>query len=478
MNNDTQWKVPEKINKKEIKRFPIESFPTEIQEYIVELSEELQVPEEMVSTGMLSVLALCNQGKYLVECKKGWREPLNLYCVNIANPSERKSPTLRRLTMPIYDYETIENENRKLKVLNSRDKRELLEQQKEKAKKTSRIEEIEEINRQLVDFKEEKFLKLIVDDITPEALVSALADNNGKLAMFSAEGGIFATINGRYNNNVPNLDAILKSYSSDPIRVDRKGKETEIINNPTLTILLFVQPTVIESIFSNTEFRQRGLCARFLYCCGESKVGIRKIETEPVREIVEDKYKEIIYKLLKGDEEEIKIITLTEEAYKTSVDFAKQLERRLKEDLEDIEDWAGKLHGNIIRIAANLHIARNYEFDFLEITNEEMLNAINIGEYFLEQAIMIYKENGVNLIEIKAKYLLKKLKEKGQLESIKRYKLYEISRGKYFKNVKDIEEPLKYLVDKGYFKEQKRENENKIGRPEDIIYEINPCIYN
>ena len=39
--------------------------------YIEELAEELQVPVEMIGTGVLTVLALCNQGKYSVECKKG-----------------------------------------------------------------------------------------------------------------------------------------------------------------------------------------------------------------------------------------------------------------------------------------------------------------------------------------------------------------------------------------------------------------------
>lgn len=481
MDDCKQWRVPEKIEEKETMSFPIECFPIELKRYIEELAEELQVPVEMIGTGVLTVLALCNQGKYSVECKKGWNESLNLYSVNIAKPSEKKSPTLKRLIAPIFEYESEENKKREYLVKSNMLKKENLEFRREKAKKLKDADkEIENITRELLEFKEERFLQLIVDDITPEALVSVLKNNKEKIGLFSAEGGILATLMGRYSNNVPNIDVILKGYSSDSVRVDRKSRESENLKNPTITIMLFVQPTVVESMFGVREFREKGLCSRFLYCYGKSKVGNRKIRTESVSEEVEDYYKKTIKKLLENNNitEERKIIKLTKEAFETFVEFAEVFEKRIKDDLEELEDWAGKFLGNILRIAGNLHIYNNFEMDFLEITNEEIKKAILLGEYYLEQAQMIYEDNGTNLNAIKAKHILKKLiKSEDKKEEIKKHDLFRMSRGKYFKTISDIDKPLEYLIEKGYLREKEQEAENKAGRPKDIILEINPFIY-
>ena len=42
---------------------------------------------------------------------------------------------------------------------------------------------------------------MIADDITTEALASLLADNDGKMAVVSSEGGIFEIIGGRYSQS-------------------------------------------------------------------------------------------------------------------------------------------------------------------------------------------------------------------------------------------------------------------------------------
>ena len=74
--------------------------------------------------------------------------------------------------------------------------------------------------------------RLVADDVTPEAAGTLLAEQNGRLGILSAEGGILGIIAGRYNNNIPNMDIWLKGHSGDPIRIDRKGRPPEYIPNP------------------------------------------------------------------------------------------------------------------------------------------------------------------------------------------------------------------------------------------------------
>jgi hypothetical protein len=44
-------------------------------------------------------------------------------------------------------------------------------------------------------------------------LVARLQQVGGRLAIISAEGGVFDIIAGRYTNNVPNMDLWLKGHS-------------------------------------------------------------------------------------------------------------------------------------------------------------------------------------------------------------------------------------------------------------------------
>jgi hypothetical protein len=111
---------------------------------------------------------------------------------------------------------------------------------------------------EIAGYKEMKPMKLYVDDITTEKLTSVLADNNGRAAILSTEGGIFDTLAGAYSKTV-NIDVMLKGYSGDSIRVDRIGRNSESIMNPALTVLLMVQPSVLSGLMQNGVFRGRGL---------------------------------------------------------------------------------------------------------------------------------------------------------------------------------------------------------------------------
>ncbi|HPO04287.1 MAG TPA: DUF3987 domain-containing protein [Bacillota bacterium] len=92
---------------------------------------------------------------------------------------------------------------------------------------------------EIARYKPVKPLRLFMDDLTSEKLTSVLADNNGRAAIVSAEGGIFDIISGLYNKSV-NIDVFLKRHSGDTIRVDRIGRESESIIHPALTMLLTV----------------------------------------------------------------------------------------------------------------------------------------------------------------------------------------------------------------------------------------------
>lgn len=477
------WEIPEELKEIQLSSFPIECFPVELKNYAMALAEELQVAVDMVATGILAVCSLCNQGKYLVEGKKGWLEPLNVYALNIAKPSERKSPIIRKLITPILQYEAEENERRKMAVFNSKSELDMYHNKLQICKNkygkqgqddNKTMQEMREINEKIANHSVINFIRLIVDDITPEALVSVMIENQEKIGIFSAEGGIFETMAGRYNNNIVNCDLILKAYSGDRVSVDRKNREAETMNNPCITILLFVQPTIVENIFSNKEFNGRGLCARFLYCFPHSKVGSRNVNSEEIPSILSEQYNAIIKKLLKNQKDEVQIIKLSEEAKQVSQEFAADLEKKLVDELEEIEEWAGKLHGTILRIAANLHLIENSSEE--PITAATMKKAIEIGNYYIKHTLKVYNLIGVDADIIKAKKIIKIIKKRQLKGSIKKHKLFRDSRGTMIEKIEDIKKPLDILIEMGYIREIIPEYEG-IGRKPDTILELNPLVF-
>lgn len=134
------------------------------------------------------------------------------------------------------------------------------------------------------------------------------------------------------------------------------GRE-EIIEEPKITMGLFVQPDIIKS-FPNS-FNGRGLLARFLYSIPNSIVGKRKIRPKPIEGNILDKYINTVLKLCEFSPSDT--IHLQYDTEADSILQAMQLDNeiKLREDgeLSDIPDWGGKLMGQIVRVTGLLHLA-------------------------------------------------------------------------------------------------------------------------
>ena len=81
--------------------FPADALPTDLAAYVRAVAESTQTPLDMAGTAVLSILSVCLQGKYRVQGKADWLEPLNTYALIIATPSERKSADLSLMLRPI-----------------------------------------------------------------------------------------------------------------------------------------------------------------------------------------------------------------------------------------------------------------------------------------------------------------------------------------------------------------------------------------
>lgn len=493
------WGIFEPIERnsnKVLQSFPVECLPDTIRTYIEAVAESLQVPVDMVASLVLAALSLCVQGKFYVKVKEDWVEPINLYMIVIGRPSERKSPVLTEIEKPIFSYMNEENERRRpeikkyelqKKILNGRLKTIQEALSKNKKNNPYTMQDAFNCQEEIDNLEEVRPLMLVMDDTTPEALVEAMKQNEEKMGILSAEGGLFGVMAGRYSNDV-NIDIFLKGYSGEYLRLSRIGREGTELHNPYLTIGLAVQPQVISEVMGNRNFRGRGLLARFMYSFPNSRVGSRKYRTEPINDVTRKEYENLCKDLLVIPDLTNfteRIISLSNEADLLSEEYNQWIEERLMDELEAIEDWAGKLHGNTMRIAGILHIAK-HKLNSVNVPLEEdtMKAAIAIGKYYLEHSEQAFEIMG--LLEEQsvkdARYIMSRIDHSikntnntnnARIETTLR-EIWQLCKGKFGK-VEDMDIGLQCLAEHGYIS-MKKEETGKKGRPSTKIF-INPEYY-
>lgn len=483
------WEQPIPFEIPILPPFPVDALPSKVKDYVLAVAESTQTPVDMAATAALTIMATCLQGKYKVAAKPDWIEPLNLYALMIAEPSERKSAIVNLMSKPMRAYEREYNIAHAADVEKSRMNKRILENKQKiiegkVAKGHATDIELELIANELSSFKELRPLRLFADDITPEKLTSILAERNGIASIISAEGGIFDQLSGGMYSKTVNIDVFLKGHSGDCIRIDRIGRGSESVENPALTMLLAAQPSVIAGIMQNGTFRGRGLTARFLYTIPKSMVGSRNYYTKPIPAEAEQAYSELIYNLLDDrlnpTTDDPEIIILSSKADAELCNFTTTLEGKLRTSLDNISDWAGKLCGAIVRIAGILCRAEKNgchkymcETEPLAISHETICNAIHIGCYYLKHAKAAYSIMGADPVIKKCKAVLKAITQNQHTEISKR-EIMRLCRS--IKTVEELQPALDELCEYGYIQCKQEQGTKANGRPTQLYY-VNPLLY-
>ena len=472
------WDTPLPFDEYDLPAFPTDALPETIRRYVLAVAESTQTPVDMAAVEALGIVSLCCQGKYFIRGNADWAEPLNTYMVVIMEPAERKSSVLSMMIRPVEEYEKGENSRRNVGIIESqmvlsrleKEKRSLVERAS-KGKATE--EEVRAKAAEIAKYEPVKPLRLFVDDVTSEKLTSVLAENKGRAAVVSAEGGIFDIISGLYSRNV-NIDVFLKGHSGDTIRVDRIGRASESIIHPALTMMLAVQPEVLNGLMSNNTFRGRGLTARFLYSMPKSTVGSRSFSTKPIPEGVRARYQALIETILSGGNEQ-EPISLDDGAREVLEDLFNEIEGRLKGDLAEISDWAGKFVGAVLRISGILHVMK-YPKDsmFDAVDRETMEHAVTIGRYFLAHAKAAYSLMGADAVNKNARLFLAAVKRK-RLAEFSRRDAMRLYRG--CKTVESLQPVLDRLCEYGYLAVKPVPPPYGPGRKPSDTYLVNPAVW-
>lgn len=431
VQQDNTWEPIIDISEGQSFEFPKDTFPEWLETFVNQVATSTQSPRDMSCMLAISVLSTSLIKKFQVQLDATWRVPVNTYCVLIADPSERKTPTSKPFFFPIYNHEREMHEMFKAERTKREAYRDSLKTQikakNEQLRKVTKDDDesgIHKINEQIIKLRQdlEKHPPLnkpyhTIGDITPEEFTNMLASNDETITIASSEGTFFSDFGGAYSNGKVRQEGILSAYEGDPIKVHRKkdrenGSDGLVLDRPLANVSVMVQPAVLQGI--PEELKHRGLLDRFLYFKPKSLVGYRLNENEPIEKAVRDRFNKNIYKMLDMEKKNQNLI-LSEEARAIFKSYRDNNEEDLRDGrpLSTLKGWGGKLTGNIARIVGLLHVADHIEESRIPqvIEADTVLRAIDLTGYFINHTKASFDIVGIDEVDKVANKIVKLLKE-------------------------------------------------------------------
>ncbi|MCB2226205.1 MAG: DUF3987 domain-containing protein [Desulfarculaceae bacterium] len=470
---------------------PVEGLSAWAREFVLAAAEQIQVAPCLVLANVFGAVSACAARRFWVQVHEGYTEPVNLYLLVPAPPAERKSAAQAACLSPLFQWERDRAESMRDEIRAAASRRKSQEAiisglrgKLAKAKTEDRaalMAEVEELELGLEEAPRPP--RLVADDVTAEALASLMANNGERMAVISAEGGLFDTLGGRYQNGVPNLDLILKAHPGEPVRVDRKSGQPVMMQAPALTICISPQPDVLASLPSKPGFRGRGLLARFAYILPESRLGRRKPQGQPVPEQVSRAYAAALGDLLDLDpgpegEPLEHCLQLQPAAHTAWAEFSGAIEAELVDGgrFENVRDWAGKLPGLAARLAGLLHVMEHLaEAPAHAISGQTMEAALELAGALAGHALAAFGVMGTDQDQEAAKKVLAWLKCEG-VDRFTARDAHRAVRGSYPK-AEQIRRGLEILEDRAFIWREVPPEKRGPGRAPSPTYVVNPKLW-
>ena len=146
----------------------------------------------MAGVASLALMSIAMQPRYKVIGKADWEEQLSLYCMIVAEPSDRKSAVFNQIIKVIQSFEAEYNEHHSINVLKSQEEHALLEKKYKKAIKdyeNGKItkDEYDDAFKKYSTHKVINPISLTLDDVTSESLTNEIESQEGCIALVSSE---------------------------------------------------------------------------------------------------------------------------------------------------------------------------------------------------------------------------------------------------------------------------------------------------
>lgn len=392
-----EWGDPlpldERSTRTKFYEFPIDDLPDGMKAMVTQVANNIQASPTLAALAALASVSAMTASGFMVHVTSAWQEPVSLWLVGEAGPSERKSAALKPFAKAIYEATDAVSKSWERDRIDREAKLDVLRKHERNLTSGNKVPDAQELSDaryaiRMAETPEPKLVEpyIVQGDSTPEAMLDQMQDNNGVAFILSAEGGFINTIAGQYRDRGPQVDVLNAAHTRERIRQARVGKGPKSVARnvdfPHLVILNFVQPTVVAR-FAHPDFDGTGFLSRILFASPRGLAGSRKVGHSPMMTDtrVADEWTKTITRIFRrgwGEQRDPIILKFSPEARKAFVEWEAVTERNTLRMVGG--SWWGKAHGHAARLAGVIQLADDP--DSGEISGINMRRAIRVTEFF------------------------------------------------------------------------------------------------
>ena len=447
----------------------MDALPAWLREFVEDVAAFTQVYPDMPAMLALASLSTACAGRFHVEIRDSYTEPLNVFVAVAMDSGDRKSAAFKACTQVLRDVEAEFMERERPTIAAAGQKRKNLEARL-KHLQTQLAKSDDDAGRAALEIDAVKSAqaieqlprilepRLLADDATPQALAMLLQRCGEQVGVYSPEGGIFKTLGGRYSDGQADFDLVLKAYSGEPVTVDRVSRATVRLERPRITFALTIQPRILQELAQMPGALELGFAGRFLYAVPPSYVGTRAASAPTMRSEGAIEYERKIRHLLNGrvPGQDTTAIRLSAEALAVRDAFHDEIEPRLMPGAGDLagpglKEWARKLLGTMARIAGILHAAEHADPAGVPIDGNTTAAAVSICQYLIEHARAAFLTMGTDPEVERARLVLDWIHRK-RCSSFTQRELFESKRKSFDGKATVLRLTLELLQEHGYIR--------------------------
>jgi len=369
--------------------FPIDIFPTNIQNYLLECHKTLNSSIDYMGCSFLWMSSVIIGNSIQLKVKNGWNETTTIWIALVGRAGLGKTPSISNVIFPLMKA----NNNEVKKYIKQNDKYQYYHSLSPDEKKLT-----EEIKKPIKN-------QFIVNDITLEALVDLHEESDNAVGVFKDElAGWFKDMN-KYRAG-SDLEFWLSSWSGKSVSLNRKTSKSAFVEKPLIPVLGGIQPSIF-SIFYTEENKDNGFIDRMLLSYPELEIeNYNENEINPdvlewYSSCIINFYESVKTQLVKRNNEddiEPQTCVLSDEAKIEWMRIFNEITNVQNSDDENeyMKSMLPKQKSYIPRFALILNTIDcffNDKQNLFEISKESMLKAEKLSKYFIAMAKKIKIDN-------------------------------------------------------------------------------------
>jgi hypothetical protein len=372
--------------------FPVAALPKAVSALVEESARSIGCDEAFVALPLLAVLGSAIGTTRRVELKPGWRALPVVWPVSVAESGSQKSPAADVSLDHVRDREDRLHEE----YLSTLSTYEIEVEDYEKCRSTWRhAKKSDEPPPKRP--REPIQQRVLVEDATIEALVSALADNPRGLLVATDELSGWLGGMGRYNGTATADEAFfLKAFSGRSHNVSRRTGRSVHIRQAAVWLTGTIQPGVLRRALG-VERRESGLLARLLLAQPPRRP--KRWTTDSIGWTTRENFVSVLVGLygleheIAGGRHESRIVRLSRDAERLFVEFFVQHDAEAIQHSGDLAAAWSKLEETAGRLALILHetrLAAGEHTSTDEIDAATMAAAIELVSWFKYETRRVY----------------------------------------------------------------------------------------